>query len=69
MGRIKAGAEAYTTAIATLDPSPTSVTYTAACGNAGSLTHRVRPGIKPAPHGDCPVLNLLSHKGNTKKSV
>jgi len=26
----------------------TSVTYTTAHGNAGSLTHRARPGIKPA---------------------
>ena len=25
-----------------------SATYTTVCGNAGSLTHRVRPGIKPA---------------------
>ena len=25
----------------------TSVTYTTACGNTGSLTHWVRPGIKP----------------------
>ena len=25
-----------------------SVSYTSACGNAGSLTHWVRPGIKPA---------------------
>ena len=24
-----------------------SVTYTTALGNAGSLTHRARPGIKP----------------------
>ena len=26
----------------------TSVTYTTACGHTGSLTHWVRPGIKPA---------------------
>ena len=34
-----------------------SVTYTPAHGNAGSLTHRVKPGIEPAL--------LLSHDGNS----
>ena len=29
----------------------TSVTYTTAHGNAGSLTHLARPGINPQPHG------------------
>ena len=48
----------YTTAIATWDPShifdlhhssrrAISSTYTTAQGNARTLTHRVRPGIKP----------------------
>ena len=37
----------YATATAMLDPSH-SATYTAAHGNAGSLTHWSRPGIKPA---------------------
>ena len=32
---------------ATQDPGPVWA-YTTAHGNAGSLTHRVRPGIKPA---------------------
>ena len=38
---------AYTTATAT-QIWAASVTYTTAQGNAGSLTHWVRPGIKPA---------------------
>ena len=43
----------------------TSVTYTA-WGNARSLTHCVRPEIKPAPsQTPCRVLNPLSHSGNT----
>ena len=37
---------AYTTATAT-----PKLTYTTACGNDGSLTYRVRPGIEPRPHG------------------
>ena len=36
---------AYTTATATRDPT-LSVTYTTAPGNAGSLTHLLRPGIE-----------------------
>ena len=36
---------AYTTATATAMPDPS---YTAAHGNAGSLTHWVRPGIEPS---------------------
>ena len=39
---------AYTTATATWDSSATSTTVH---GNAGSLTHLVRPGIELAPHG------------------
>ena len=38
---------AYTTATATQDPSCVWDLHTA-CGNAGSLTHGVRPGIEPA---------------------
>ena len=38
---------AYASATAVPNPS-LSMTYTTAPGNAGSLTHRVRPGIKPA---------------------
>ena len=45
----------------------TSVTYTAACSNARSLTHWVRPGLQPASlqrlHW---VLNAQSHNGNSK---
>ena len=37
-GRIGAAAEAYTTATATLDSSP-SAAYAAACGNTKFLTH------------------------------
>ena len=37
---------AYTTATATQDQAA-SATYTTAHGNAGSLTHWTRPGIKP----------------------
>ena len=34
------------TATATATPDP-SITYATACGNAGSLTRRARPGIEP----------------------
>ena len=44
-----------------------SVTCTAACVNAGSLTPWGRPGIKPASSKrQCWVLNPLSHSGNSK---
>ena len=37
------------------------------CGNAKSLTHWARPGIKPAcSRRLCWVLSLLSHSGNSK---
>ena len=40
----------------------TFATYTTACGNAGSLAHWARPGIKPKSSWTlCWVLNLLSH--------
>ena len=43
----------------------TSATYTAAHGNARSLTHWLRPGIEPASSQTlCRVLNLLSHNRN-----
>ena len=43
-----------------------SGTYTAACSNAGSLTHWPRPGIKPtASQIPCQVLKMLSHYGNS----
>ena len=41
---------------------PTSVTYTTAHGNAGPLTHWVRPGIEPTSSGSL----LLSHNGNSQ---
>ena len=43
-----------------------SVNYVTACGNMGSLTHKVRPGIKPASSQRLfQVLNPLSHSGNS----
>ena len=43
-----------------------SVTYSAVCGNARSLTHWARPEIEPASSGTLhQVLNLLSHSGNS----
>ena len=47
--QIGVAAGGYITAMATPDPS---CIYITACGNAGSLTHRVRPGIKPISHRD-----------------
>ena len=44
----------------------TSATYITAYSNAGSLTGRARPGIKPTSSRTlCWVLNLLSHNGNS----
>ena len=44
----------------------TSVTSPAACGNTGSLTHWVKPGIEPASSWIlCWVLNALSYNGNS----
>ena len=44
-----------------------SATHATARGNAGSLTHWVKPGIQPTPSQTlCWVLNLLSHNGNSK---
>ena len=55
----------YTTATAHLIRAASS-TYAVPCGNSGSLTHWVRPGIEPTSSGTlCWVLNLLSHKGNS----
>ena len=43
-----------------------SVTYTAACSSAGSLTHWVRSGIKPTSSWTlCRILNPLSHSRNS----
>ena len=40
--------------------------YTEACGNAGPLTHWLRPGIEPTSSWrPCQVLNPLSHGGNS----
>ena len=66
---VKSRAKSYTTATVTLDPSP-AVTCAAACGNAGSLTHWVRPGIEPTSSQRQPwVLNPLSHNGNSLTNV
>ena len=48
---------AYTTATATRQIRAASATYTAACGNAESLTHGERPGIKPHRH----YVGFLAH--------
>ena len=64
-GWMRASADAYATATAILDLShicDVQPTYAAACGNAGSLTHWLRPGIKtPSSWRLCQVLNPLSH--------
>ena len=61
---------AYAIATAMPDPQDASVTYSAACGNTGSLTHCTRLGIEPASswrqHW---VLNLLSHQGNFRARI
>ena len=45
------------------------MTYSAVCGNTGSLTHSVRPGIDPASsERQCQIFNPLSHKGNSQMS-
>ena len=56
-----------------LQPTPqpqiqaTSMTYAVACSNTGSLTHWARPGSEPTSSwGQCWVLNLPSHNGNSK---
>ena len=43
-----------------------SVTYIAARGNAGSLTHWVRPGIEPHPHGLVRFINHWATTGTPK---
>ena len=56
---------AYATATARRDPKA-SMTYTAACGNVGSLTHWARPRIESTSSWTlCGILNLLSHNGNS----
>ena len=48
----------------------TSVTNVTACGNTGSLTHSVRPGIDTASSWTlCQVLNPLNHNGNAKGEI
>ena len=42
-----------------------SATYTTAHDNAGSLTHRARPGIKPETSWVLADLFLLRHDGNS----
>ena len=39
--------------------------YTTAHGNAGSLTHSVRQGLNPQPHGSWSDSFLLCHDGNS----
>ena len=46
-----------------------SATYAAPSGNARSLTHPEKPGIKAASSWTlCCILNLLNHDGNSKES-
>ena len=46
---------------------PTSTTYATTCSNAGSLTHRTKPGIKPTSSRRlCQVLNPPSQNGNCR---
>ena len=48
----------------------TSATYMALCGNLGTLTHCVRPGIKPVSlQRQGWVLNPLSHETNSSKWI
>ena len=61
----RGAARAYSIAMAALDPTSITVTFAAACGNTGSLTHLMRPRIKPASSQRHQVLNLLSHNGNS----
>ena len=64
-GRIRAATAAYTTTMQYWI-RVTYATYAAACGNTGSLTHWVRPGIKPtSSQRQCQVLNSLSHNRNS----
>ena len=57
---------AYTTAIATLDPSCFCDLHHAAHDNAGSLTHWARPGIElTSSRTLCQFLNPRSHSGNS----
>ena len=58
-GRIRAAAEGYATATATMDPN-----YTIAICKAGSLTHWVRPGIETASSWKLVRLILLNHNRN-----
>ena len=63
---------ACTTAAATCSSGPhvgpSRGTSTAACGYAGSRTHRARPGIKPMSSWTlCRVLHLLSHNRNSRE--
>ena len=45
-------------------------TYVTACVHARSLTHWVRPGIKPMSSWRlCWVLNLVSHNGNSRSGL
>ena len=44
----------------------TSMTYTATCSNARTLTHWEKPGIKPtSSQKHCQVFNPLSHNENS----
>ena len=57
---------AYATATATLDPTPASVTFIAACSNTMSLIHRVRPRTQPTSLQTlAQILNPLSHNWNS----
>ena len=57
---------AYTTATAMRAPSNVHDLYTTAHGNAGSLTHWARPGIKPASSWILVRFVLLCHNENSQ---
>ena len=66
LSRDRIGAATAAAAYAALEPS-CICTYAAACSSAGSLTHWMRPGIKPASsQRECWVLNMLSHNGELR---
>ena len=62
---VKLEQQATATATSAPDLSPIC-SFTAPCGNTGSLTHWARPGIEPEPsQTPCQVLNCLHHHRNS----
>ena len=69
-GHIRASASGLCLSHGNTGSKPPSMTYTAAWGNTGSLTHWLRLEIKPVssqrPYW---ALNLLSHNGNSTHRI